>query len=117
MATKGESPDFAVREIEAARPRLRRDLRWTFQEVRGEGTYLLEDPVQGKFYRLGRREHEFVKELDGRRTVSALVAGAAKRIRVSRSRRPRLRRSCASSWMPVSSRWRERITPTESGTR
>lgn len=79
MVTKGESPDFAVREIEAARPRLRRDLRWTFQEVRGEGTYLLEDPVQGKFYRLGRREHEFVKELDGRRTVSALVAGAAKR--------------------------------------
>lgn len=79
MSTHGESPDFAVREIEASRPRLRRDLRWTFQEVRGEGTYLLEDPVQGKFYRLGRREHEFVKGLDGHRTVSALVAVAAKR--------------------------------------
>ncbi len=79
MPTPRESPDFAVREIEAARPRLRRDLRWTFQEVRGEASYLLEDPVQGKFYRLGRREHEFVKEFDGRRSVSALVATAAKR--------------------------------------
>lgn len=76
---KRENPDFAVREIEAAAPRLRRDLRWTFQEVRGEGTYLLEDPVQGKFYRLGRREHEFATELDGRRTVAALVAASAKR--------------------------------------
>jgi putative peptide zinc metalloprotease protein len=78
METIANSPDFAVLEIETARPRLRPDLRWTFQEVRGEGSYLLEDPLSGRFYRLGRREHEFARSLDGRRSVAALVAAAAK---------------------------------------
>lgn len=78
MSFHRESPDFAVREIEMAMPRLRDDLRWTFQEVRGEGSYLLEDPLQGKFYRLGAREHAFVRSLDGRHTVAALVSATAK---------------------------------------
>lgn len=78
MASRPEHPDFAVREIEMAMPCLRDDLRWTFQEVRGEGSYLLEDPLQGKFYRLGPREHAFVRRLDGRHTVAALVAATAK---------------------------------------
>lgn len=78
MSSRRESPDFAVREIEMAMPRLREDLRWTFQEVRGEGSYLLEDPLQGKFYRLGPREHAFVCSLDGRHTVAGLVSATAK---------------------------------------
>ena len=59
-------------------PRLRSDLRWTFQEVQGEGSYLLEDPVQGRFFRLGPREHEFARGLDGRRTVAQLVAASSR---------------------------------------
>lgn len=77
MAESREHPDFAIREIEATMPRLRGDLRWTFQEVRGEGSYLLEDPLQGRYYRLGQREREFAERLDGHRTVAALVASAS----------------------------------------
>ena len=74
MSSTRETPDFAVREIEVTSPRLRDGLRWTFQQIGGEGSYLLEDPLGGRFYRLGRREYEFAKRLDGRQTVSDLVA-------------------------------------------
>lgn len=78
MQSGKESPDYATREIEATTPRLRNDLRWTFQKVRGESGYLLEDPVQGRFYRLGPREYEFARGLDGHRTVAQLVARSSK---------------------------------------
>lgn len=78
MSSSRETPDFAVREIEVTSPRLRDGLRWTFQQIGGEGSYLLEDPLAGRFYRLGRREHEFAKRLDGRQTVSDLVATSAR---------------------------------------
>ena len=58
-------------------PRLRDDLRWTFQEIGGEGGYLLEDLLKGRFYRLGLREYRFVKSLDGRRTIAEIVADLA----------------------------------------
>lgn len=77
MKPSTPSPDFAVREIEVTTPRIREDLRWTFQEIAGEGSYLLEDPLSGKFFRLGRREHHFVKSLDGRRTIAEIVADFA----------------------------------------
>jgi putative peptide zinc metalloprotease protein len=78
MSSSRETPDFAVREIEVTSPRLRDGLRWTFQQIGGEGSYLLEDPLGGRFYRLGRREYEFAKRLDGRQTVSDLVATSAR---------------------------------------
>jgi putative peptide zinc metalloprotease protein len=78
MSSSRENPDFAVREIEVTAPRLRDGLRWTFQQIAGEGSYLLEDPLGGRFYRLGRREYEFAKRLDGRQTVSDLVATSAR---------------------------------------
>lgn len=68
------NPDYAVREIEVSAPRIRAGLRWTFQQSGGEGVYLLEDPLHGRYFRLGRREHHFVKCLDGRRTVAQIVA-------------------------------------------
>lgn len=78
MNTFPDKPDFAVREIEVTSPRLREGLKWTFQEVRGKGSYLLEDPLSGNFYRLGRKEYEFVRRLDGKTTVSELVATASR---------------------------------------
>lgn len=77
MNSSSQSPDFAVREIEVTTPRLRDDLRWTFQELGDEGSYLLEDPLNGRFYRLGRREHHFIRSLDGQRTISRIVAELA----------------------------------------
>ena len=72
-----DKPDFAIREIEVTSPRLREGLKWTFQEVGGEGSYLLEDPLSGNYYRLGRKEYEFVRRLDGNSSVSELVASAS----------------------------------------
>ncbi|MCB1092366.1 MAG: hypothetical protein KDL87_12595, partial [Verrucomicrobiae bacterium] len=77
MKPSSHNPDFAVREIEGSAPRIRDGLRWTFQESGGEAGYLLEDPLHGRFFRLGRREHHFVKQLDGRRTISQIVATLA----------------------------------------
>lgn len=79
MSAPDNSPDYAVREIEVTTPKLRSDLRWNFQEVRGADTYLLEDPLQGRFFRLGRKEYEFACQLDGTRTVASLVGSMAKR--------------------------------------
>ncbi|HQW30121.1 MAG TPA: hypothetical protein PK529_13095 [Verrucomicrobiales bacterium] len=73
-----DKPDFAIREIEVTSPRLREGLKWTFQEVGGEGSYLLEDPLSGNYYRLGRKEYEFVRRLDGNSSVSELVASASR---------------------------------------
>ncbi|HQW29874.1 MAG TPA: biotin/lipoyl-binding protein [Verrucomicrobiales bacterium] len=78
MSSSRQMPDYAVREIEVTRPCLREGLRWTFQEIGGEGSYLLEDPLAGRFYRLGQKEYEFARRLNGRHTVADLVARAAK---------------------------------------
>lgn len=78
MKTGGQTTDFAIREIEATYPRMRDDLRWTFQVDSGEGSYLLEDPLRGKFYRIGTREHAFIVGLDGSSSVADLVAESSR---------------------------------------
>lgn len=74
-----QQPDLAVREMEAARPRLRSGLRLRYQEFGGQPGYLLEDPVHGRFYRLGEREYQFVQALDGSRRIAQIVAQLAAR--------------------------------------
>ncbi len=78
MKTGGYTTDFAIREIEATFPKLRDDLRWTFQENGDAGTYLLEDPLRGRFYMIGPREHSFIAGLDGRTSVADLVARSSR---------------------------------------
>ena len=74
-----QQPDHAVREMESACPRLRNDLRLRFQEFSGQPGYLLEDPVQGRFFRLGEREYQFVRALDGTKRIGQIVAQLAAR--------------------------------------
>lgn len=71
------TPDYKVREMARARPRLRRDLVWTMQRFRDGAGWVLEDPVTRRFFRVGLREKEFLDLLDGRRTVSEAVAAHA----------------------------------------
>ncbi|RFC46605.1 MAG: putative peptide zinc metalloprotease protein [Verrucomicrobia bacterium] len=70
------SPDFAVRELEAARPKLRPELRFRPDTGLAPG-FLLEDPLHGKFFRLGEREYRFARSLDGSRTLGEIVASFA----------------------------------------
>ncbi len=71
-----QSPDFAVREMESARPRLRTDLR--FRPDSGPTlAFLAEDPLHGRFFRLGEREYRFARALDGSRTLGEIVSSFA----------------------------------------
>ncbi len=51
---------------------LRRDLHFTIQEGQGD-SYVLEDPLRQKFYRIGREEYVFLTELDGKSTLEQVV--------------------------------------------
>ncbi len=46
-------------------PKLRSDLIFRPQQVAGQTVYILEDPLQTKFYRLGRSEYLVLASLDG----------------------------------------------------
>ncbi|MCA9197780.1 MAG: biotin/lipoyl-binding protein [Planctomycetales bacterium] len=53
---------------------LRRDLRGSLQKSGGKSFYLLEDPLAGKFYRIGVSEWKFASLLNGRLTLREATA-------------------------------------------
>ena len=69
--------DSTVRELRATKPRLRRGLRFTFQEYTGGRYALIEDALHSKFHRVGLPEYLFLTYLDGRRTLSEAFARAS----------------------------------------
>ncbi|MEM7601711.1 MAG: hypothetical protein AAF357_09880, partial [Verrucomicrobiota bacterium] len=66
--------DRSVTEIASTRPVLRREVRLACRNQRDGVVYLLEDPLTGKFFEIGSREHSLISLLDGRRTVAEIVA-------------------------------------------
>ncbi|MDF1825944.1 MAG: hypothetical protein P1U68_14965 [Verrucomicrobiales bacterium] len=66
--------DRSVTEIASTRPLLRREIKLACRNQRGELIYLLEDPLSGKFFEIGEKEHALISLLDGRRTVSDIIA-------------------------------------------
>jgi len=79
----GENPppqpraDTSVRELAAMRPRLRRSLRFTFQEYGGVRCCVIEDPLTSAFHRVGLPEYLFITYLDGKRTFAEAYARAS----------------------------------------
>jgi putative peptide zinc metalloprotease protein len=73
----------SVGDAISARLRLRDDL--VFQpEINGEMPgYTIEDPMRGKYFRVGLREYGFIALLDGRSTIAEAVAICAKTLRSS----------------------------------
>jgi putative peptide zinc metalloprotease protein len=59
------------------RPRLRIDLRCSLREFDGTPCYVVEDPLNSRFFRLGVREWTFISFLDGKNTVADAVELAA----------------------------------------
>jgi putative peptide zinc metalloprotease protein len=56
---------------------LREDLRCSLHEYGGRSCYVVEDPDNSQFYRLGPREWTFVSFLDGKRSVGEALELAA----------------------------------------
>ncbi len=66
-----ENPDAAIPQLPAFlhQPmRLRTGCRLVLQQFRGEPSYILEDTLSGQFFRIGLREENLVRRLDGSRT-------------------------------------------------
>lgn len=66
--------DRSITEISATRPALRKELRLSSRESRTGLVYVLEDPLTGKFFEVGEREHAALRLLDGTRTLGQIVA-------------------------------------------
>ncbi|MCU0961566.1 MAG: biotin/lipoyl-binding protein [Pirellulaceae bacterium] len=69
--------DVPVHDLMRVRPTLRRDLIFT-PCAAGVPYYRVEDPVRGKFFRMGLAEYTLVSLLDGHRTLAAVVQEAAR---------------------------------------
>ena len=69
-----------VREPIAATLKLREDLVFTPDPAGDRPGYVVEDPLRGKFFRLGVTEYTFLIQLDGRRSIGAAVGSAAVRL-------------------------------------
>jgi putative peptide zinc metalloprotease protein len=75
-----KTPDHAVRDLSVSRPRLRRDLRFTYQDLRGRPSYILEDLTHRRYFQIGLAEYQFLRSMDGRRTAGELLAQNARDI-------------------------------------
>jgi putative peptide zinc metalloprotease protein len=67
-----------VFEVNQLQPQLRLDLGFTLQRYGEESSYLVEDPIRSKYYRLGVIEYYFVSLLDGKTTIQQALAVIAR---------------------------------------
>lgn len=72
-----KTADHAVREWTVSKPRLRRDVEFTFHHRRGVPVYVLEDVIHRRYFQIGLAEYQFLHSLDGNRTISEAVARSA----------------------------------------
>ena len=70
-------PDHLTEEISRLQPRLRDELTVTFDDTRSEISVVVEDPVNGGFFRLGYSEYAFASMLNGQRSIADVVAVSA----------------------------------------
>ncbi len=61
--------DLGIRELASLKLRLRGDLVWTPQMSGGQRYYMVEDPLNAKFFRMGTAEYSFISLLDGETTI------------------------------------------------
>ena len=67
MATfsMNDQPDHSVRELGSTCLKLRGDLIFTPETSGGQPYYMVEDPLNSRFFRLGKAEYTFVSLMDG----------------------------------------------------
>lgn len=77
---KSGNTDHAVRDWLVASPRLRSDIEISFDQRRGVPVYVVEDLVNRGYYQVGLAEYQFLRKLDGSRTVGRVLAMNAQRL-------------------------------------
>ncbi len=73
--------DYSVLDPANATITLRPDLKFTPSEFDGEACYLVEDPLRGKFFRIGSDEFALISLLDGNRTIAQAIAISAETLK------------------------------------
>lgn len=73
--------DFSVLDPANAVLSLRADLKFTPCEFDGEACYLIEDPLRGKFFRIGGDEFALISLLDGKNTIAQAIAISAETLK------------------------------------
>jgi putative peptide zinc metalloprotease protein len=73
--------DFSVLDPASAVLTLRNDLRFTPCEFDREACYTIEDPLRGKFFRIGADEFALISFLDGKNTIAQAVGLSAEGLR------------------------------------
>ena len=68
-------------EFSQARLRLKDSLRFTMRQSGGSITYIVEDDVTGRFFRVGLAQYTFMTMLDGKRTISTALMKSATLLR------------------------------------
>jgi len=69
--------DHAIRELARQKMTIRGDLVFTPQRSGGEAYYIIEDPVNSKFHRVGLAEYAFISLLDGKTAVGEALRAVA----------------------------------------
>ncbi|TWU31967.1 efflux RND transporter periplasmic adaptor subunit [Novipirellula artificiosorum] len=77
MSDEPIAADPITVEVMSFRPCIREDLRVTRQVHSGLPSFVIEDPVSGRFSRVGNVEYTFLSQLDGRTTVAEAFAVTA----------------------------------------
>lgn len=65
--------DYSVLDPASAVLTLRPDLRFTPAEFDSEPCYMVEDPVRGKYFRIGSDEFCLMSQLDGKNTIAQAI--------------------------------------------
>jgi putative peptide zinc metalloprotease protein len=73
--------DYSVLDPANATITLRADLKFTPSEFDGEAGYLIEDPLRGKFFRIGSDEYALIMLLDGKHTITQAIAISAETLK------------------------------------
>ncbi len=71
-----QSP-YSLADPGSTSPALRRDLRFRRQDEQAPASYIVEDPSNGRFFRIGIDEYALLMLLDGRRSLAQVVEQGA----------------------------------------
>lgn len=73
MVSMDGQGDLTVKELANLYPKIRSNIRFTFQIIKNTPGYVVEDPINSRYYRIGVVEYKFVSLLNGKRSVADAI--------------------------------------------